>query len=158
MPLRDFIVARLYRVVFAAHLDALIDDTSARLASAGVEHGIVQGGRAGNPTAPVQVCSLATLHRRPNAPPADLVIVDERHRALAATVRGVLARYSRADAILASMVKLVERSGWEVARIVLKEARFRVEELPKLSEAFREGYFKHEYAEPRRTRRRKRPS
>jgi len=50
----------------------------------------------------------------------------------------------RADAILAPMVKLVERAGGEVARTVLKEAIFRVEELPKRSEAFCGRYFKDE--------------
>src|SRR5258707_8794756 len=50
---------RRRRVVFAAHLDALIDDTSDRLTGAGIEHGIVQADRPSNPTAPVQVASLA---------------------------------------------------------------------------------------------------
>jgi DNA repair protein RadD len=84
------------RVIFAAHLDALIDDTSERLAGAGIEHGIVQGDRPTSATAPVQVCSLATLHRRGERPPADLVIVDECHRALADSVRGVLESYPKA--------------------------------------------------------------
>jgi DNA repair protein RadD len=89
-------VAKGRRVVFAAHLDALIDDTSDRLTGAGIEHGIVQGDRPTNPTAPVQVASLATLHRRGERPPADLVIVDECHRAMAATVREVLDGYPSA--------------------------------------------------------------
>ena len=89
-------VRRSRRVVFAAHLDALIDDTSDRLTRAGIEHGIVQADRPTNPRAPVQVCSLATLHRRGERPPADLVVVDECHRAMAATVREVLDAYPRA--------------------------------------------------------------
>ncbi|HSY21823.1 MAG TPA: DEAD/DEAH box helicase family protein, partial [Polyangiaceae bacterium] len=84
------------RVIFASHLDALIDDTSERLAAAGIEHGIVQADRPTNATAPVQVCSLATLHRRGERPPADLVIVDECHRAMADSVRGVLESYPKA--------------------------------------------------------------
>ncbi|HSY22820.1 MAG TPA: DEAD/DEAH box helicase [Polyangiaceae bacterium] len=86
-------VVRDQHVVFAAHLDSLIDDTSERLASTGIVHGIVQADRPTNPTAPVQVCSLATLHRRGERPPADLVIVDECHRAMAASVREVLSAY-----------------------------------------------------------------
>jgi DNA repair protein RadD len=89
-------VARGRRVVFAAHLDALIDDTSERLDRDGIVHGIVQADRPTNPAAPVQVCSLATLHRRGERPPADLVVVDECHRALAATVREVLDAYPKA--------------------------------------------------------------
>jgi DNA repair protein RadD len=89
-------VARERRVVFAAHLDALIDDTSERLERAGIAHGIVQSNRPTNPAAPVQVCSLATLHRRGERPPADLVVVDECHRTMAATVREVLEAYPTA--------------------------------------------------------------
>jgi DNA repair protein RadD len=83
-------VARGRRVIFAAHLDALLDDTSDRLTTAGIKHGIVQADRPTNASAPIQVCSLATLHRRGERPPADLVIVDECHRAMASSVRGVL--------------------------------------------------------------------
>ncbi len=86
-------VAKGRRVVFAAHLDALLEDTSERLAGAGIAHGIVQADRPTNATAPVQVCSLATLHRRGEAPPADLLILDECRRAAASGVRGVLERY-----------------------------------------------------------------
>lgn len=89
-------VALENRVVFAAHLDTLIDDTSERLTKAGIVHGIVHGDRPSNPDAPVQVCSLATLHRRHAAPPTDLVILDECHRAMSTSVRGVLEAYPEA--------------------------------------------------------------
>ncbi len=90
-------VARGNRVVFAAHLDSLVTDTHARLAAAGVRAGFVQAGRPSDPTAPVQVCSLATLHARGTRPPAELVIVDECHRAMAKTVRSVLSAYPEAS-------------------------------------------------------------
>lgn len=91
-------VAKGRRVIFAAHLDSLLTDTSRRLEAAGVEHGIVQASRPSNPSAPVQVASLATLHRRPDCrPPADLIILDECRRAAAPTVRGVLEAYPDAD-------------------------------------------------------------
>ena len=86
-------VARGSRVVFAAHLDTLVTDTHARLAAAGVWAGYVQAGRKAEPLAPVQVCSLATLHSRGEAPPAHLVIVDECHRALSESILGILDRY-----------------------------------------------------------------
>jgi DNA repair protein RadD len=45
----------------------------------------------------VQVCSLQTLHARPHErPAADLVIIDEAHRAVATSVRGVLRAYPSA--------------------------------------------------------------
>lgn len=91
-------VAKGFRVVFAAHLDSLITDTSARLTAARIEHGIVQGTRSQNLAAPVQVVSLQTLHRRPDCrPPADLLIIDECRRAAAPTVRGILDAYPSAD-------------------------------------------------------------
>jgi superfamily II DNA or RNA helicase len=89
-------VAKGRRVIFTAHLDTLIDDTSERLTAAGIEHGIVQADRPTNGAAPVQVCSLATLHRRGERPHADFVIVDEAHRAAAPSVRAVLEAYPAA--------------------------------------------------------------
>ena len=89
-------LARGRRVVFAAHLDAIIGDTIRRLADDGITAGAVQAGRAADPTAPVQVCSLQTLHSRGEAPPADLVILDECHRAVAPTVTAILQRYPKA--------------------------------------------------------------
>lgn len=90
-------VAKGNRVVFAAHLDALLDDTSDRLSAAGISHGIVQADWPADPTAPVQVASTATLHSRGERPPADLLILDECHRAMATTVRAILKAYPQAD-------------------------------------------------------------
>lgn len=90
-------VARGNRVVFGAHLDSLVTDTHARLAAAGVRAGFVQAGRPSDPSAPVQVCSLATLYARGTRPPAELVIVDECHRAMAKTVRAILSAYPEAS-------------------------------------------------------------
>lgn len=85
------------RAVFLAHLDTLVEDTGERLAAAGVHAGFVQSGRAADPLAPVQVCSIGTLNSRPDErPPADLVIVDECHRAMAARVRQILGCYPNA--------------------------------------------------------------
>lgn len=89
-------VERGRRAVFLAHLDALVEDTHARLTRASIAAGFVQAGRPSDPTAPVQVCSLATLHARGERPPADLVVLDECHRAMAATVRPILDAYPAA--------------------------------------------------------------
>lgn len=80
-------------VVFAAHLDSLVGDTAARLRSADVACGIVAPWAPSEPSHPVQVCSLGTVHARGLAPPAGLVILDECHRAAARTVRAWLGRY-----------------------------------------------------------------
>ncbi len=82
--------------VFAAHLDTLVGDTAARLVAAGIHTGYVQAGRPSDPQAPVQVCSIATLARRGDRPPADLVIVDECHRSESAQIRSILASYPQA--------------------------------------------------------------
>lgn len=95
---KTFAVATLLRdhvgrAVFLAHLDTIITDTAERLASHGVRVGIVQADRPADPAAPVQVCSLATVHARGVAPDATLVILDECHRALGPSVRAILSAY-----------------------------------------------------------------
>lgn len=85
-----------HRVLFAAHLDTLVSDTCDRLRQYGVRAGYVQAGRPSDPEAPVQVASLQTLHARNERPPADLVILDECHRALGPTVRALLDSYPAA--------------------------------------------------------------
>jgi DNA repair protein RadD len=85
--------------IFLAHLDTLVDDTHERLVAAGVPAGIVQAGKPSCAEAPVQVCSLQTLHARGARPKADLLIVDECHRAASSTVRGILSAYPNARII-----------------------------------------------------------
>jgi superfamily II DNA or RNA helicase len=86
-------VVRGYRSLFLAHLDTLLEDTWERLAANGLRVGYVQAGRPSDPEAPVQVASLQTLHVRGERPPGQLVIVDEAHRAMSASIRGVLDAY-----------------------------------------------------------------
>lgn len=87
---------RRRRSLFLAHLDSLIEDTHERLTTAGIHAGFVQAGRASDPTAPVQVASLQTLHVRGERPPADFIIDDECHRAMGPTVRAILDAYPKA--------------------------------------------------------------
>jgi superfamily II DNA or RNA helicase len=77
-------VARGRRVLFVAHRRELIDQAFGKLRDAGLrEVGVIMAGdRRRNPPAPVQVASIDTLRRRAK-PAADLVIIDEAHRALA---------------------------------------------------------------------------
>jgi DNA repair protein RadD len=89
-------IAKGFRAVFLAHLDSLLEDTAERLRSSGLRTGFVQAGRPVDPCAPIQVCSLQTLHARGERPPCDLLILDECHRAQGASVRGVLDAYPRA--------------------------------------------------------------
>jgi DNA repair protein RadD len=89
-------VSKGLRVVFAAHLDTLIEDTAERLAAAGIRAGFVQADRPVDSDAMVQVASLATMHARNERPPADLLIIDECHRSMAPSVLGVIKDYSNA--------------------------------------------------------------
>lgn len=89
-------VERGNRALFGAHLDTLVGDTFARLVAAGVHAGYVQAGRPSDPTAPTQVASLQTMTARGERPPADLVIVDECHRAASPTIRAILESYPEA--------------------------------------------------------------
>lgn len=77
---------------FLAHLDALIDDTGKRLAAAGLHVGIVQGDKAADPAAPVQVGSFQTYHARGLSPTGRFVLIDEAHRVMGTSVRGILER------------------------------------------------------------------
>ena len=89
----EYAVGRGHPVLFLAHLDSLITDTHARLTSAGVHAGFVQAGRVVDASAPVQVGSTQTLSRRGTRPPARLIILDECHRVMGATVRRLLSDY-----------------------------------------------------------------
>jgi superfamily II DNA or RNA helicase len=92
-------IARTERVLFLAHRRELIVQAWRRLLELGLtrEHvGIVMADDARRrPTALVQVASVDTLRRR-TRPPADLVFVDESHRALAASYRAIAADYPKA--------------------------------------------------------------
>ncbi len=89
------IVRKNLRGVFFAHLSDLILDTHARLQAAGVPCGFIQAGRPSDPTAPIQVCSLQTIHSRglDSLPPARVAMLDEAHRCQGATTRAILEAY-----------------------------------------------------------------
>lgn len=81
------------RVLFLAHRLELIEQLSDKLDLAGLDHGVIQGDHPRRNDLPVQVASVATLIRR-KLPPADLVCVDECHRAPSESFRRVLKAYS----------------------------------------------------------------
>lgn len=91
----DGAVERGGDVLFIAHRKELIDQCSARLDGAGVEHGVLMGKHPrAAPWARVQVASVATLMRRlEDLPRATLIIIDEAHHARASTYSHILAKY-----------------------------------------------------------------
>lgn len=92
---------RLQRsTMFLAHRVELIDQCSNKLLEWDVPHGIIRASDPRrDPRALCQVASVPTLVRRAMAPPADLIIVDECHRARAESYQQILKRYPKAAVI-----------------------------------------------------------
>lgn len=84
------------RALLLAHRRELIYQLVAKLLDAGLDEsevGVIMGNDPRRrPDAPVQVASVDTLRRRP-LPPADIVIVDECHRAIARSHSSITERY-----------------------------------------------------------------
>jgi superfamily II DNA or RNA helicase len=95
-------VAKGSRVLFLAHARELIYQCSNKLATSGIEHGIIMRGDGYNLDRPVQVASKDTLISRAirngklGLPPAELVVVDECHLSMAKCYLELLNRYPKA--------------------------------------------------------------
>jgi len=99
-------VNRGHKVIFLAHRKELIDQCSTRLDEHGIDHGIIKAGNKRTNTLPVQVASVQTLRNR--VKPADqqgffkpsyeaqIFIIDECHRATAASYKAVLEHFPNA--------------------------------------------------------------
>ena len=86
------------RVLFFVHSKELVQQFALRLSGQfHISSGIIMAGVTPNRSKLVQVASVQTLVRR-EAPPADVVIIDETHRAKANTYRKVIEQYP--DAII----------------------------------------------------------
>jgi DNA repair protein RadD len=92
-------VAKGKRVLFLAHRRELIDQAVFKLWSSGIDAGVILAGRTPRPEQPVQVASTLTLWHRGfrgtamEAPPADVIVVDEAHHARARTYEEILEHY-----------------------------------------------------------------
>lgn len=91
-------VARGRRCLFIAHRRELIAQTSRRLTTEGIPHGIVMADSARS-DAPVQICSVDTLRARAERPQANLVIWDECHHQASDGWRLVASDYPEAHHI-----------------------------------------------------------
>jgi superfamily II DNA or RNA helicase len=87
------------RVLFVAHRRELINQAYQRLLDLGLSEDrmgvIMANDPRRRPTAPVQIASVDTLRTRPK-PQADVIFVDECHRALAKSFRDIAAAYPNA--------------------------------------------------------------
>lgn len=92
-------IARREHVLFLAHRRELISQTYRRLVQMGVPEnnvGVLMGSDSRRrPGAAVQVASVDTLRNRPK-PKAEIVFIDEAHRALASTYKDISSYYSEA--------------------------------------------------------------
>ena len=64
------------RVIFIAHRKEIINQTSGKLDTFGIEHGVIMASHSCVNNHAVQVASIQTLTRR-DKPAADLIIIDE---------------------------------------------------------------------------------
>lgn len=84
------------RILFLAHRKELIDQPSKKLDELGHDHGIIKGTHwRAKPHLPIQVASVQTLVRRAK-PAAEIVVIDEAHRATAKSYRALLEHYPQA--------------------------------------------------------------
>lgn len=90
-------VARGRRVLILVHRRELIRQASAKLAIAGVDHGIIAAGFDLS-SSPVQVASVQTLARRLERQTwqPDLIVIDEAHHAVAGTWSRVVGHWPEA--------------------------------------------------------------
>lgn len=96
------------KVLFMVHSKELVQQFAQRLSSQfNLGSGVIMSGVKPNRQKPVQVASVQTLVRR-NKPEADLVIIDECHRAKAKTYQKILEYYP--DAIIVGLTATPFRS------------------------------------------------
>lgn len=84
------------KILFMVHSKELVQQFAQRLSSQfNVPSGIIMSGVAPNPRYPVQVASVQSLVKR-KKPDADVVIIDETHRAKASTYEKIIEFYPNA--------------------------------------------------------------
>lgn len=94
--------AKNRQVMFLAHRRELVNQAADKLASFGVEHGVIMAGEELHGGADCQVASIDTLRARCinsdrlPLPYADVLVIDEAHRSLAATYLEIIKRYPHA--------------------------------------------------------------
>lgn len=98
-------VLRRSRVLFLVHRRELVAQSGQKLHATGLDFGIVAADWPSRPGEPIQVASVQTLHARAirsaaiGLPPADVVIVDEAHHAIAGSWRRLIEAYPDAAII-----------------------------------------------------------
>jgi len=115
-------VERGRRVWFLAHLREILDATSAKLTTEGIDHGFIMAGRPADAGAMVQVVMVQTAVRRlGRGERPDLIVLDEAHLALAATYTKVIEDCGNPLLLLltATPIRLDGRGMREVADVIV---------------------------------------
>jgi DNA repair protein RadD len=81
------------RAILVVRGKALVHQASERLTREQVPHGIFQGSNSKNTDERILVCSVDTLFARKEAPPADLIVIDECHLSLSDGFKWLLEQY-----------------------------------------------------------------
>lgn len=98
------------KVLFFVHVHELVEQTSRTFNKYGIDHSIIEAGKAFNPAQPIQVASIQTLSRRlSKIQVPDLLICDECHHVLANTYINTLKKFSNAQ--LLGLTATPERYG-----------------------------------------------
>lgn len=122
-------VAKGRRGLVICHQAELIDQAVKRLSEAGIKSGVVMGSDSRrDDSAPVLVCSIATLARRKSfRPHADVIVADEAHLALSDSWREVFDSYPNATILgfTASPYRLDGRPFGDLFQRVVKVASVR---------------------------------
>lgn len=127
-------MAKGSRCMFLAHRKELIDQPSKLLDSLGLDHGVIKGSHWRNrPHLPLQIASVQTLVKR-DKPPADIVIIDETHRARAAQYTDILEHYK--DAVVIGLTA----TPWRLDRRGLGEVFDELVLVAKPAELVERGY------------------
>lgn len=87
------------RVVVCCHRLEILKQLNDRIVPLGIRPSFIAQGMPADPSNPVQLAMIPTLHRRVQGglPPADLLILDEAHHSVARTWREVIAAYGDTD-------------------------------------------------------------
>ena len=88
----EMAVAKGSGILFVAHRKELVLQTSQKLASMGIKHGVIMAGIK-QTDSPVQVASVQTLSNRDN-PNADIIFFDEAHLSVSKSFLDLVEHYS----------------------------------------------------------------
>lgn len=99
----------------------LVEQAHQRLVHEGVWHGVHMANHWNcRPGEKIQICSIDTLTSRQIYPPAELIVIDEAHRAVSTNYRGFLKAYPNAFVLAVTATPYTDASLEHVADAIVK--------------------------------------